>query len=1172
MDPRKQLAQRLYFTPSSNPSGVNKSFQRRSESTDRKRVTAIPLTPKMLTSFRTSKPVKLEPISPHIKNKITGHITVDTSFNLEDKLMPFQASTESSKLSSIKVLPKLKEKNRAYVHGDSEFPMSAGPGSSGKSTSPFEILHMIKYDPDLADDFWYLNRKEDPYDFEFVTYQKRDPNQYLTISSRGVTYFMNGTTEFLTLEEWDREYKLYQHLKKINFFKQYKKWKNFSLWKNLRRRSMIKDRAEFLKTQLFILDDILREPLLNLRTQTYRIMRADIIDLSTEDVRTIKQFNLDQNTKREKVAELLEEIEGNIKSLIAKATTDSMDQFQKENRTTIQNQDPDAEENQESFLIGDNTNKQMPYTQEAIIRTHYLRLTKYIRLCDYQIIDSKVSLSHQSTQKILNTFKSHEEARVMKARGSRKAPNPLLSIFCNFEDLTILFDPTSEDIKQSLEDALMKGITVVCNNELLISASDFEKFTMMLEDFEDRQFEEELDLLQMVINDEHIRHLDSNIKESIERAFGLVVDYSDVFTPQLLTYQENENMDIDFFRTAELEEFKKAIDKYKAQIQEFNLMKETETVGIYQLNSKNLKEKLKPNPKRCLHKLEILMPELSLERSSMLLSELNDANRKLVSAPKAVEDYIEYAKFLKATIDRMGEFSQRFSDTKDLNQLMEMYNMRLDDALKSKFSDCLQALSLLRQRVQTASERDEGDRIKFSKELRDRIISIDRKVKEVNEKLKDDRISDKESQSNMVVMFLKDIGTIVEDVFNSSKAYSSYQDELEIERTNFDYVAEMKRDFKLKNDMWTALYEWSSKIVTWNSTPFKLIDVEQIGKDVDNYYRIAMRSRILEDQGNYVPDLLRSRVEELKNTMPVVVDLRSPALQNRHWDQIKDVLERDIDISDTTFTLQSLLDMKVNDKKDEISDIALKAKKEQELERQLNEVIKTWESVEFQLKYNKEKDVHTLTQLEDIIILLEDTQVQISSIITNRFVGPLYDKVDPWQKKFALFSATLDEWMNVQKQWLYLENIFHSPDIQKQLPIEQKKFSNIDVNFRKLMKNVSERTLALPIGTQPNLCKDLKEYNVKLEQIQKALEDYLDKKRKQFPRFFFLSNDELLEILAQAKVPSAVQPHLRKIFESVYQLDFGSESRGEDIYAMISAEGERIPLSRNLKARGSVEE
>jgi dynein heavy chain, axonemal len=92
-----------------------------------------------------------------------------------------------------------------------------------------------------------------------------------------------------------------------------------------------------------------------------------------------------------------------------------------------------------------------------------------------------------------------------------------------------------------------------------------------------------------------------------------------------------------------------------------------------------------------------------------------------------------------------------------------------------------------------------------------------------------------------------------------------------------------------------------------------------------------------------------------------------------------------------------------------------------------------------------------------------------------------------------------------------------------------------------------------------------------LEDIQKSLEDYLETKRAAFPRFYFLSNDELLEILSQTRNVQAVQPHLRKCFDNILKIEFAPGKNSKDITGMWSAELEFVGFSSIVKAESNVE-
>ncbi len=134
--------------------------------------------------------------------------------------------------------------------------------------------------------------------------------------------------------------------------------------------------------------------------------------------------------------------------------------------------------------------------------------------------------------------------------------------------------------------------------------------------------------------------------------------------------------------------------------------------------------------------------------------------------------------------------------------------------------------------------------------------------------------------------------------------------------------------------------------------------------------------------------------------------------------------------------------------------------------------------------------------------------------------------------------------MVVQRKWMHLESIFGGGDIRIQLPEEAKKFDNIDKTFKKIMSETAKNPKVLDACHAQNRLQDLEGISTGLEKCQKSLNDYLDSKRNAFPRFFFISDDELLSILG-SKECTAVQEHMIKVQTIPF---FGCLSTHEHIY------------------------
>jgi|TARA_B110000967_G_C18819367_1_gene527812 dynein heavy chain, axonemal len=119
----------------------------------------------------------------------------------------------------------------------------------------------------------------------------------------------------------------------------------------------------------------------------------------------------------------------------------------------------------------------------------------------------------------------------------------------------------------------------------------------------------------------------------------------------------------------------------------------------------------------------------------------------------------------------------------------------------------------------------------------------------------------------------------------------------------------------------------------------------------------------------------------------------------------------------------------------------------------------------------------------------------------------------------------------------------------------------MDRSWRRLVGLIRDKPNAMDAPLIPDLLEDLRSANHDLDVVEKGLNDFLDTKKLAFPRFFFLSNDELLEILSEAKDPLKIQPFMKKCFEAVKEVEFSDDVT---MRAMISVEGERVALSKEI--------
>ncbi|KAE8214295.1 hypothetical protein CF327_g2298 [Tilletia walkeri] len=382
------------------------------------------------------------------------------------------------------------------------------------------------------------------------------------------------------------------------------------------------------------------------------------------------------------------------------------------------------------------------------------------------------------------------------------------------------------------------------------------------------------------------------------------------------------------------------------------------------------------------------------------------------------------------------------------------------------------------------------------------------------------------------------------------------------EAIDLDHVADERLDpiveeLKDLKAVWTALSGTWSQVGELRELNWNNIQPRKLRQQLDALLSQTkeMPSRMRQYAAfEYVQETLRG----LLKSNVLVTDLKSEAMRERHWRALFKQLKMTTPYMPSSMTLGTVWDLGLKKNEQLIKGVIMTAQGEMALEEYLKQVRESWTNYTLDL-VNYQNKCRLIRGWDNIFSLAGDNLNALRAMSMSPHYKVFEEEATLWEDRLSKISVLFDTWIDVQRQWVYLEGIFSgSVEIRHILPVESSRFQNINTEFLTVMKKVYKSPFVLDVMNIPGVQKSLERLADLLSKIQKALGEYLERERANFPRFYFVGDEDLLEIIGNSKDVQRIVKHLKKMFAGIATVRLDDDIT--QLEGMLSREGEYVPF------------
>ncbi|CDI74192.1 hypothetical protein EPH_0001780 [Eimeria praecox] len=387
-----------------------------------------------------------------------------------------------------------------------------------------------------------------------------------------------------------------------------------------------------------------------------------------------------------------------------------------------------------------------------------------------------------------------------------------------------------------------------------------------------------------------------------------------------------------------------------------------------------------------------------------------------------------------------------------------------------------------------------------------------------------------------------------------------------LEASEFEELEGVCVVFDRLNELWTAANNFVRSREIWQTTSLAHLDCDEVEEQLQQWRQVASSTRRVAGVFRSVEplqacDKLLQAISSFQKMLPLMKTVTHPSFQAKHWQELAARLNVDTSGEGEGISLNALLQKGLPEATQAVEVIGSAALREFRTKACFQKMRGAWRALRMELVTFGSEDMgrKMLKGFDAVNSLIEEHQASVQSLQASQLVGGVEVQAREWIRKLSELETLCNLLEACQVSWVYLMPIFDYPEMQQQLAKEAELLNAVGSMWKEeVIGRLDDNASLLDLADLEELPQKLRSACSDMQLVVRGLNDFLEKKRLAFPRFFFLSNEELVQLLAGASHAEALAPHVQKCFEGIHSLNFDQQSKEANF--VFSHRKETLPL------------